>query len=401
MRHPLCAMTIATTRKELWHEGVAKGQDLFCIRCKQRAWKDKQDLLIMCDTCNQALSRTKFDEENRQLWRAGAQLPVICRGCQNKHGKTRNEHLAMIFCSGRLCQKKVPENHFIEKELVEWQLHGQLYLAKCARCKVNEQEPPPTDTTKCYKCKRQKNIVEYPAVQIKEWLTPRSTIRQWACFECLFPPCIVCTARPDFAVPHNAIHTGSYWCTRCKFPPCSAGCGTPRPEKTKNHVQVMPDWVCPACATEETKTKKKCSQCKRMLLRTAFDTRDDRHIKDSCRECEHPLCDSCKKVRSKDVVLKKQLKDGKWHCNNCRQCDECKLWKRTVDDEGNPVEFGRKGAGHIYPRCLACQYPTCALCKVQPNPATAIAVLPHNKLKDGRWFCRKTADCERHRKAAL
>ena len=173
--------------------------------------------------------------------------PVTCTGCQKNNNTKHRKDLAMIFCNGNYCQKEVPENHFFENDLLKWREHDQLYVATCARCRHDREKPKHAETMACYKCKRDKRIVEFPAVHIKEWMTPRATVRKWACFECLFPACTVCKIRPDFAVPHNAVRAGKYWCNICKFPPCANGCGASRPQQSLYHVEIKPEWICASC----------------------------------------------------------------------------------------------------------------------------------------------------------
>ena len=60
--------------------------------------------------------------------------------------------------------------------------------------------------------------------------------------------CVKCKARPQFPVPHTALHEKQYYCITCRYPPCDTpGCDTPRPQHTKANIFNLPSWLCEEC----------------------------------------------------------------------------------------------------------------------------------------------------------
>ena len=154
---------------------------------------------------------------------------------------------------------------------------------------------------------------------------------------------------------------------------------------------------------DRSETHAFCKECRRWKMDSECFDRYDRHErKQRCLECEYPSCACCRTERRRaegPVLTKQKTLDEKtkkyiWHCPNCRQCEECGVWKNARPEGG---EFDRNGCGDIHLRCRQCAYPTCAFCK---TPAPRIVQRNH-KLADGRWFCQATPVCKEARSAAV
>ena len=98
--------------------------------------------------------------------------------------------LELIYCHGPLCQRRVPEINFEEVKLAEWRIKDLMQDARCVRCVVNGiEEREAQQEVECQRWKVKKQLREFPAVALKEWLAGLRNQSRWRCFECQFPRC--------------------------------------------------------------------------------------------------------------------------------------------------------------------------------------------------------------------
>lgn len=190
IRKPLRNFAVASRLQDFWDNALARGQDLCCMRCQQIMRLAMQDAVIECDSCQNMLARSKFDAEYVLIWSQGVAQPVLCRVCKGNREKTLRRDLELIYCHGPLCQKSVPEINFEELKLAEWRIKDLMHDARCARCVVNGIEEIETcQEVECQRCKVKKQLRDFPAVALKEWLAGLRHQFRWRCFECQFPRC--------------------------------------------------------------------------------------------------------------------------------------------------------------------------------------------------------------------
>jgi hypothetical protein len=138
----------------------------------------------------------------------------------------------------------------------------------------------------CRRCNIWKHISNFSAVHMKQWLRKERREETWACEDCQFPACCLCSTenRPLYPVSHNAVRDGKYLCEEHRFPPC-IGCGRPRPEGRKK-LRIV-DWRC-----EDCRSRWQCNKCLQFKPHQEFDLR---HIstRKICHACQHPPCHRC------------------------------------------------------------------------------------------------------------
>ena len=223
MRKPLRVFAICSRVEDFWKDALSQGQDMCCMRCCQITFREMQETILVCDACQKALPKKKFDEQNLVIWRQGLNEAVLCRWCAGDKDKLLRQDMDLVFCRG--CDQRVPEINFEEAKLAEWRLKDLMHLAECARCVVRKSgDACSGKKVKCQKCHAEKLLGDFPAVSLKQWLGGSRTEERWRCFECQFPKCSakldndeVCGQRPLFPVPHNAIHEETYYCEACRF----------------------------------------------------------------------------------------------------------------------------------------------------------------------------------------
>ena len=175
---------------------------------------------------------------------------------------------------------------------------------------------------------------------------------RYKCYDCRFPTCKKCHARPLHAVSHTAWLNDEYTCVKCKYPPCT-GCGKEAPSTKYRFLE----WKCKECKqkiltadaiheqtgrTSETKTEenlpqveantrtgaatserspktlksafKSCDHCGKAKNLDAFRRGHRRYISKDCRACQLPTCNACGRQRTEEEgpITKKQMKAGPW-----------------------------------------------------------------------------------------
>ena len=259
VRKPLSAFTSYTKMDDIWKRTISQGQDLVCLRCSHQKLRRKpNDAIIPCDHCNVIRARKFFNLEMQQAWQNFDDLPLYCKSCTGEGKKFATAE--MIYCVG--CEKSVPEYFFEEAKLTEMQSEGAdciKYRAKCAKCVVTENEKYAKHHNTCQHCQQLKQLKDFSAVNLKQWLTGARTEYKWGCYECLFPQCaytdessLRCRERPIHAIKHNALVDGKYYCLNHRYPPCSGpNCtsgvdGEPKRRVPSGKIRFKP-WRCEEC----------------------------------------------------------------------------------------------------------------------------------------------------------
>ena len=187
------------------------------------------------------------------------------------------EDAKLIFCNG-VCQKEVPEYHFVEHMLVEWRAAELLISAKCTRCVVQGMDT--TAELLCQTCEQTKHVSSFSPVALKQWLVGLRRAYLWTCYDCQCLACCLCAAenRPLHAIKHNALIDGRYDCLDHRYPLCE-GCGAQRPyTSTKN---MFKSWKCSECLGS-------CYNCGEAVgLRCGVQADDKTYCSDACR---YPTC---------------------------------------------------------------------------------------------------------------
>ena len=76
-------------------------------------------------------SCNKFDAGTQKLWESLSTEPLYCNDCQGV--KIDRDESQWRFCNG-LCQKQLPDHHFIEEMVTDWKQRDSELEARCARC---------------------------------------------------------------------------------------------------------------------------------------------------------------------------------------------------------------------------------------------------------------------------
>ena len=281
---PVSAFYWASCDKQILEEKVLqKGQDLVCYRCARDKlrWNVPKVEDIYCDGCKKWLSRNKFDEKTRTAWES-CEIDIHCHSCNNT--KASKEERELVHCSG-LCNKMLPENHFIDKMMMEWRRKHTLLEAKCARCVVKSREGIEKEIYTCKQCEKKKCITEFAPVAVKEWAQEEHRPHIWKCYDCLHPRCVLCDTenRPMDAIVHNALIDGKYYCEDHKFPPCKCGKRRSNPHM-KFHFTLF---TCDACSPgTRNKILRHCIACRQNKDNASFRMADDGYHYHTCKECE-------------------------------------------------------------------------------------------------------------------
>ena len=90
-----------------------------CFKCRQVSGEEVDSNLMVCDECGRIKAKTNFEVTMQEKWKTLSQEAVICKTCPVQHHYTSS---AFVRCDGALCQgQRVPEYHFLEELLTEWQ----------------------------------------------------------------------------------------------------------------------------------------------------------------------------------------------------------------------------------------------------------------------------------------
>ena len=105
---------------ELWRNVLSRGQDAMCFKCRQHSGEEVNTNQIVCDQCARIKAKANFDEAMQEKWKTLSKEAIICKTCSVvQHHYTSSD---FIRCDGAFCQgQQVPEYHFIEELLTEWQ----------------------------------------------------------------------------------------------------------------------------------------------------------------------------------------------------------------------------------------------------------------------------------------
>ena len=105
---------------ELWRNVLSRGQDAMCFKCRQLSGEEVDSNLIVCDECGRIKAKTSFEDAMQERWKTLSREAVICKTCSAQHQCISAS--AFIRCDGAFCQgQKVPEYHFVDELLMEWQ----------------------------------------------------------------------------------------------------------------------------------------------------------------------------------------------------------------------------------------------------------------------------------------
>ena len=179
-----------------------------------------------------------------------------------------------------------------------------------------------------------KHISLFGPAAVKQWKNKVRRQDVWRCYECQYPKCVKCAAsgkdtRPMYAVPHNALVDGQYYCLDCRYPPCKCGARRQNPGG-RNRFK---EYTCDRCANEAY-----CKWCQIQKPKQDFNVRECWHALPICRECQDAECYNCKKrfVLGDDgtTIPKDDTRPDYLYCSN-----------------GNP----------------SCRYPKCAKPRCQEN----------------------------------
>ena len=170
----------------------------------------------------------------------------------------------------------------------------------------------------------------------------RRNQHRYKCYDCRFPACKQCHARPLHAVSHTAWLNDEYTCIKCKYPPCT-GCGKEAPSTKYRFL----NWTCKECKeniltadaahekkvreSAETNTRteasmperspkalksafKSCDNCGETKTLNAFRRVHHSEVPNDCRACQLPTCNACGRQRTENEspFTKSVMKAGPW-----------------------------------------------------------------------------------------
>ena len=91
-----------------------------CFKCRQLSGEEVDSNMIVCDECGRIKAKESFENAMQEKWRTLSGEAVICKTCSVQHQCISAS--ALIRCDGTFCRgKKVPEYHFVDELLMEWQ----------------------------------------------------------------------------------------------------------------------------------------------------------------------------------------------------------------------------------------------------------------------------------------
>ena len=265
-----------------------------------------------------------------------------------------------------------------------------LHMARCARCELSEQKDRQETCLECAQCSAKKDLLEYPAILLKQFFAGRRIGDKWKCFDCYYPACQgwkgrSCNRRPLHVPPHSSYEDGAYLCEQCRYPACMGRdgdepCTHQRQKDRKYHIKHMPVWYCDRHRPQEPQACKQCGEVT-AIQRTATmhqDIAGDWFCK-RCAQNHLMECADCgKQVNRNDYAeeVKHQSK-GKWRCQQCRlpKCSNC---PNSLTEVWN--------AGQGAPLCSAClAQVVCASCKTR-KPESQFPDCTKQQQKN-RWKC--------------
>ena len=91
-----------------------------CFKCRQLSGEEVDSHLMVCDECGRIKAKTSFEDAMQEKWKTLCREAVICKTCSAQHHCISAS--AFIRCDGAFCLgQKVPEYHFVDELLMEWQ----------------------------------------------------------------------------------------------------------------------------------------------------------------------------------------------------------------------------------------------------------------------------------------
>ena len=218
----------------LWKQNRDISKHAVCLTCEA---KPKVEV-IKCVRCKKDKLRKDYDDLLLQRWAKHRELKkkAECKTCAAARGVKTHEPKRVwkqtaYTCSQ--CEASYPSSYFDYTKLATFEDEDQVYLAVCLPCERTDTTGPPVQ---CVGCKKQKNRNEFSFARQRS-----KGYSTWRCLECDFPPCQICTAKPD--IPKMA----PYICDPCSFPPCRCGAPRPRSSKYRSSNKNMKNWTCSEC----------------------------------------------------------------------------------------------------------------------------------------------------------
>ena len=108
----------------------------------------------------------------------------------------------MVQCNGELCNRdgegtKLPEYHFLESLLNDWQAKQMVAGIKCARCFIrsddcSRKEEAASKSYTCVSCCADKLLTDMAPIVVKDWLMGQRNHQRWRCYECQYPERKMC-----------------------------------------------------------------------------------------------------------------------------------------------------------------------------------------------------------------
>ncbi len=221
---PLSSFSTDIRPDDLWLNVVSRGQDAICFTCRSELGDESTLQHMCCEACGTVKHKDKFPEAERERWQSLDRHAILCMACAGT-AKGRSD-VKMVQCNGELCQGLLlPEYHFEERHLTDCRAKNLAVDIQCARCFVRSDHCERKDQASAKQfervaCKVTMPIARFASVAIKEWLRGSYKTERWRCYECQYPQCHKCAARPVHAVPHNAMIRGNYYCEECRYPAC-------------------------------------------------------------------------------------------------------------------------------------------------------------------------------------
>ena len=370
---------------------LTSGQDLQCVSCKRKAYLldtaskkgkiDKENFfnsapLMRCSKCKALLHHSKFDETMKDNWiSVEDDAPaVVCINCLRGHCHDKREEVTKLQCDqcanrGDDVPTEWPEGAFFAEDVSNWRLNKT--LLKCAACKLEAGEKTTEVLTQvCQKCDKSIEFKGPPhgfsPILVREFLEDGKTVHQgsrifkdrWKCFNCQYPKCTKCKARPEFAGPSHTCYTkeGGYMCPTCRYPTCAGGCGKARPKASKYSVEVQKTWTCALCQLGG----KQCAQCHKQKPPDAFDKDAERRHYAVCNECQHPACATCGQKSTEIWTPNPRVLHDVYTCQACATKTPC---AGPCGQTLPLIAFDSDARVRKYQICQECQWPKCAKCR--------------------------------------
>jgi hypothetical protein len=365
---PLSAFSTSLKLEDLWNTAIRKGQDLTCFKCAHALQWQTVGAVISCDSCGKIQPSKNFTPEMRRLWETLSTEKLECKKCEGESASII-KNSEFFLCNGH-CKRELPEYHFIAQMLVHWQTKEtkeQMLSAKCARCVVKDMKVPASTTFLCQRCKHTKHLPEFSAVELKQWLSKDVHKLRWICYDCQYPACCICKARPSHAVKGNALSEGQYYCSEHRYPSCTH-CGKQRNSHRDRKELRLQAWTCSDCK------KNPCRNCSTPCVPAAKHRPSDMvYCSDSCRYPPCLTCGAARPQRSEDAFHEQEV----WVCVKCRkgQCHKCSAPCAPA--------AGSRPSDVVY--CSEnCRYPPCPTCGTARPRRNRTGVF-HNQRE---WWCK-------------